>query len=456
MVSQIFEAYLLSDGYQHTIISIHQLSEGQRMSLTATQVKNLKPKDHPFKIADSGGLYLLVNPTGSRLWRMNYRHLGRQRTASFGRYPDVTLAEARERRDEAKRSLRAGQDPVEQAQSVKRAAKAALAAQEDVITPTFESLSLAYQAKRTRENASRKTLEKYDWLHRLATSEIGHMDPMEIEPPHLRPLLLRLEVEGKLDSAARVRTYIGQVMRYGIAAGLAVRDPSPDLRGLVASPTAKSHAAIVDQRAFGKFLRDCDSYTGHPVTVICMQLVPLIILRSSEIREGTWDEVDFEKRLWRVPRARMKGSHPGDQIVPLSDQAYALLRKLHAITGRRRNMFETLNSPGVPLAENTVNQAYRRMGYLKNQVTMHGLRTTFSTIANEELDGEGRRAFEVDWIERQLAHVDHSVRGVYNAAEYLSSRTAMMQWWADKCDEMAERSLIDVIKVPAGGWQRAG
>lgn len=423
------------------------------MSLTATQVKNAKPQDRPFKLSDGGGLYLLVNPKGSRLWRMNYRHFGRQKTASFGKYPDISLSEAREMREEAKKTLRAGTDPVERSKSVKVAEAAALQAQENVSSKTFEALSLSYIAKRTRENASKKTLEKYDWLHRLACSEIGQMDPIEIEPPHLRPLLLRLEAEAKLDSATRVRTYIGQVMRHGIAAGLAKRDPSPDLKGLVAAPTARSHAAILNPTEFGKFLKKCDNYSGHPVTVLCLQVAPLVILRSTEIREATWDEVDFEKKIWRVPQDRMKGNHPGDHIVPLSDQALLILRKLKAITGRQKFMFETMNSPGTPLAENTINQAYRRMGYLKDVVTLHGLRTTFSTFANEELDGD-HRAFEVDWIERQLSHVDNSVRGVYNAAEYMAPRARMMQWWSDRCDELAERSICELIRVPKGGWER--
>ncbi|WP_425040866.1 tyrosine-type recombinase/integrase [Primorskyibacter sp. S187A] len=214
------------------------------MSLSATQVKNIKPGPKPVKLSDGGGLYLLVNPKGSKLWRMNYRHLGRQKTASFGPFPSVTLAEARERREEAKRVLRAGQDPVEHSNAVKEASAKALAAQENVTKRTFEALSLSFIAKRTREKASFKTLQKYDWLHRLILTEIGHMDPMEIEPPHLRNLLLRLEAENKLDTAHRARAYVGQVMRHGIAAGLATRDPSPDLRGLVASPRPKNHAAI--------------------------------------------------------------------------------------------------------------------------------------------------------------------------------------------------------------------
>jgi len=416
------------------------------MKLSDAKVRNAKPGTVVKRLSDGLGLYLKVKTNGTKTFNYNYRYYGKQKTASYGVYPEISLARAREKHTEARRLLRCGIDPVSHARETKKADDAVLSAQSRTDDPTFEALSLSFQAKRTREKASYKTLEKYDWLHRLACSEIGRLDPMEIEPPHLRPLLLRLEVEGKLDAAARVRQYIGQVMRHGIAAGVAKRDPCPDLKGLIASPTTKSHAAITDEREFGTFLRCCDMYSGHPVTTICMQLAPLVVLRSSEIRDGKWSEVDFEHRVWRIPRERMKGNHPGDHIVPLSDQATGLLRKLHAITGRRKNMFETMNSPGTPLAENTVNQAYRRMEYLKDQVTMHGLRTTFSTFANEALDAEGRRAFEVDWIERQLAHIDQSVRGVYNAAEYLTPRRQMMQWYADKCDMVAGRALLDVIK----------
>ena len=412
------------------------------MPLSATQVKNVKPEEKPIKLSDGGGLYLFVKPTGSKLWRMNYRHLGRQKTASFGPYPSVSLAEAREHREEAKRVLRSGMDPVEHAQATKEAATKALRAQEDVTTPTFEALSLSFIAKRTREKASPKTLEKYDWLHRLTLPEVGHLNPMEIEPPNLRPLLLRLEVENKLDTAQRTRAYIGQVMRHGIAAGLASRDPSPDLRGLVASPKTKNHAAIKDPKLFGEFLNTCDEYTGNPVTVLAMQIAPLVALRSEELRCGTWDEIDFDAAIWRVPQHRMKGDCPGDHLVPLSKQALGLLRKLHLITGRRKNMFETVNTPGISLSENTINQAYRRMGFPKEVVTLHGVRTTFSTFTNEQTVGEGedeRRRFDKDWIERQLSHIDSSVRGTYNAAEYIGPRRGMMQWLADHYDHLAGR-----------------
>ena len=299
------------------------------MPLSATKVKNVKPAEKPIKLSDGGGLYLFVKPMGSKLWRMNYRHLGRQKTASFGPYPSVSLAEAREHREEAKRVLRSGIDPVEHAHATKEAAAKALRAQEDVTTPTFEALSLSYIAKRTREKASPKTLEKYDWLHRLTLPEVGHLNPMEVEPPDIRPLLLRLEMENKLDTAQRTRTYIGQVMRHGIAAGLASRDPSPDLRGLVASPKTRNHAAIKDPKLFGEFLNTCDEYTGNPVTVLAMQIAPLVALRSEELRGGTWDEIDFDAAIWRVPQNRMKGDCPGDHLVPLSKQALAHLRKLH-------------------------------------------------------------------------------------------------------------------------------
>lgn len=424
------------------------------MALTATQVKNIKQNGRVQKISDGGGLYMHVTPSGSRLWRMNYRLYQKQRTASFGAYPDVSLAEAREMRDEAKRLIRSGIDPVAHAKEVRAAAEAQLRAEEVAGTETFEALSRAWIAKRTRENASKKTIEKYGWLQRLASSEIGSMDPMQIEAPDILPLLERLEIEGKLDAGQRVRTFVGQVMRYGVATGRAKFDPTPSLRGAIASPTATSHAAIIDRDEFGEFLRRCDDYSGHAVTVIAMQLAPLVVLRSSEIRMGVWSEVDFDTQIWRVPQERMKGDHPGDQIVPLSRQAVALLLKLKAITGRRKFMFETMNAPGTPLAENTINQGYRRMGYLKNQMTLHGNRTVFSTHANEALDEEERRLFDSDWIERQLAHVDDSVRGRYNAAEYLAPRRRMMKWWSDQCDEMRGYKLIEKIKVHSGGWKK--
>lgn len=426
------------------------------MPLTATQTKNARPRAKDYKLSDGGGLYLLVKKTGGRLWRLNYRFDGKQKTASFGPFPEVTLAEAREKRGAAKKLLRDGVDPVDRIRTTREAEKAVLAAQADEGGDTFETLSLEYRAKRTLEGASPKTREKYDWLHRLACSEIGALDPMEIEPRSILPLLKRLELEGKLDAGARVRTYIGQVMRHGIANGQAQRDPSTDLKGAIAAPKAKSHAAIKDPEAFGKFLCDCDKYTGHPVTVLCMQLSAIIPLRSSELRKSTWDEFDYGSRVWRVPKERMKGDHPGDQLVPLSTQALAILTRLHAITGRRRYLFETMNTPGTPLAENTINQAFRRMGYLKDVVTYHGYRTTFSTLANEALNEEGDRMWDKDWIERQLAHVDGTVRGVYNAAEYITPRHRLLQWWADECDRLRGYSVVDLVKIPEGGWERAG
>ncbi|WP_425040867.1 tyrosine-type recombinase/integrase [Primorskyibacter sp. S187A] len=199
-------------------------------------------------------------------------------------------------------------------------------------------------------------------------------------------------------------------------------------------------------------MRACDDYSGHPVTVLAKQIAPLVALRSEELRSGTWDEIDFENAVWRVPQKRMKGDCPGDHLVPLSRQALHLLRKLHLITGRRKCIFETVNSPGVCLFENTINQGYRRMGFPKEVVTLHGVRTTFSTFANEATVGIGdeeRRRFDKDWIERQLSHIDDTVRGTYNAAEYIGPRRGMMKWLADYYDELAERSIIDTVKLPA-------
>ena len=251
------------------------------MSLTATQVKNVKNTGSVQKISDGGGLYLYVSNKGSKLWRMNYRMYGKQKTASFGPYPEISLLDARMSRDEAKKLLRAGVDPIESAKEAKSETATQAVGQKDEMT--FEKLSLLFQTKRKREKASYKTLEKYSWLHRRCCSEFGHVETNSLLPADVLVLLQSLEVEDKLDTAARVRMYVGQVMSFGITVKLAERNPAPDLRGAVAAAQPENQASIKEPQKFGSFLCACDSYSGHPVTVIAMQLAPLVVLGSGLI-----------------------------------------------------------------------------------------------------------------------------------------------------------------------------
>lgn len=394
------------------------------MALNDVGIRALKPRDRIYKCTDSHGLYLEVHPSGSKLWRCKYSHLGKDKRIALGRYPDVGLAEARRRRDDAKRKLYDGIDPLAERKREKLLAMYHAA-------NTFGDLAKEYIDKMVAEGRADTTTAKANWLlEQLAP--IARHAIADLKPIDVLAALKRIEAKGKLETARRCRSFASRVFRYAVATGRAETDPTSVLRGALITPKTKHHSAMLDPAAVGELLRSIDAYSGHLITRLAMQISPHVMARPGEIRRAQWSEFELEKAVWKIPAARMKMRRP--HAVPLSRQVLAYLSELHALTGPEGFLFPAFHTSRRPLSENTINQAFRRMGYAVGEVTAHGLRTTASTLLNES--GKWR----ADVIERSLAHADtNSIRATYNRGVYWDERVAMHQWWSDYLDRLRDK-----------------
>lgn len=396
--------------------------------LTATGLRQIKPGTKPMKLTDGGGLFLLVEPSGSKLWRFAYRFGGKQKTISMGAFPLVGLAEAREARDAAKRLLLDNVDPSAARQAAKVAAVEAAKPAPDL--PTWDQVATEYVHKLRLEGQSEATLAKTMWLLDMASAAFGSRPIAQISAPDVLAALRPVEAAGKYETAARMRSFCGRVFRYGIATGRCDRDPAADLRGALITPPPRHHPAIIDPKGVGALMRAIRGYDGEPATRAGLLLLAYTALRNGEARHLEWADIDKAKVQLVVPAHRMKLPRP--HIVPLSTQALAALDWMRPISGRGKLILSSLRTPNRAMSENTLNAALRRLGYPKEKMVPHGFRTIFSTHLND-------MGFNRDWIERQLAHVEgNSVRAAYNAAEYLEGRRAMMQAWADHLDALAD------------------
>lgn len=397
------------------------------MPLTAKTISNAHPSAKTQKLFDGGGLYLEISPRGGRWWRLKYRFAGKERRISLGVYPEVSLADARHARDDARKLLRGGKDPSACRQASKAATLTAAA-------NTFECVAREWLGKKKAVLAP-ATYTKASWLlEELAFPWLGSRPISEIDAPTVLSVLRRVEARGKLETAHRLKQHCSQVFRYAVATGRATRDPCPDLRGALATPKTEHHASITDPNELGHLLRDLDGYKGSLVTATALRLAPLIFVRPGELRHAEWAEFDLEEGLWRIPGEKMKMGET--HLVPLSRQAVAILRDLHPLSGRGRYVFPGVRSSARPMSENTVLAALRRLGYSTEQMTGHGFRSTAST-----------RLHEMGWnsaiIERQLAHAERNkVKAAYNHAEYMPERRKMMQAWADYLDALKSSKVI--------------
>ncbi len=398
------------------------------MPLTDTAIRNAKPTEKPTRLFDGGGMYLLINPNGSRWWRLKYRFGGKEKLLSLGVYPEVSLKEARAKRDEARKLLAQGIDP----SSNRKVTKAAQG-------NTFEVLALEWHCKFkpgwTEKHAGRMLAR----LERDVFPWLGSRPVNEINAPELLAVVRRIEKRGALDVAHRVLGYCGQIFRYAIATGRGERDISADLRGALPPVRSKHHASITDVKAVGALLRAIDERGGgHFITRCALRLAPLVFVRPGELRAAEWRELDLDTAEWRIPGSRMKMR--AVHIIPLSQQAVAILRELHPLTGRGKYVFPSLRSGERPMSENTVNAALRRLGYDKGEMTGHGFRSMASTLLNEQ-------GWHHDAIERQLAHAERdAVRGAYNYAEHLPERRKMMQAWASYLDGLREGGNVTPLR----------
>ena len=388
------------------------------MPLTNTACKNAKPAVKPRKLADGGGLYLEVSPSGSKYWRWKYRFNGKEKRLAFGVYPEISLDDARERRTQARKMLLEGKDP------------GAVKKQEKLVSKiahenTFENIAREWHETKKGAWTGRHPETVMKKLEGDLFPKLGTCPITEITAPELLATIRVIESRGALDMARRALQISGQVFRYAIVTGRAVRDPSGDLKGALKTAPTKHHA-FLKENELSEYMSKLESYDGHHLTKLAMKLMLLTFLRTKELRGARWDEIDFDKKEWRVPAARMKMKDL--HIVPLTKQAIALLYEVQAHSGNREHLFPNQHEPRKIMSENTLLFALYRMGY-HSRATVHGFRSTASTILNEN-------GFRKDVIERQLAHSERdNVRAAYNHAEYLPERRKMMQWWADYIDE---------------------
>jgi integrase len=391
--------------------------------LNDTRVRNAKGGHRPIKLSDSGGLYLLITPNGSKLWRLAYRFGGKQKTLALSIYPTTTLKQARERRDAAKRLLTDNIDP-----SIQRRIDKQIATNGN----TFRAVAGELLEKLEREGLAQVTLAKKRWLLDFAYSSIGDRPIDKITAPELLSVLRRVEARGRYETARRLRSTCGMVFRYAIATGRAERDVSIDLRGALTTPKVTHRATIIDPAGIGALLRAIDGYDGLLVTKLALRLAPLVFVRPGELRQAEWAELDLEGSVWRISASKMKMRRP--HRVPLSRQAVAIIRDLQAISGGGRWLLPSVRTTARPMSENTLNAALRRLGYSSDQMTAHGFRAMASTRLNEM----GR--WNPDAIERQLGHqeADEVRRAYMHAAEFWSERVRMMQAWADYLDELRD------------------
>ena len=408
------------------------------MPLIAKQVEQAKPIDKPYKLADGGGLYLLVQPAGARYWRFKYRYGGKEKTLALGVYPEVSLKAARKKHQAARDRLAEGIDPgaVRKVEKLSRNIAAA---------ESFAALAAEWVEVRLADKAEATKKRNESILANYLTPWLGSRPISDITPQELLAALKRAETSGTLDSAHRARQIAGQIFRYAVVTGRCGRDPSGDLKGAL-KPRQKEHrAAITDPVEVGRLLLAMVGFEGTPVVRAALLLSPLLFQRPAEIRAMAWAEINWEARQWEIPADKMKMRQP--HIVPLSKQALALLREIEPLTVHRgRYVFPSARGASRCLSDNAVRVALRTLGYSKEQMTPHGFRATARTLLDEVL------GYRVDWIEHQLAHAVKDANGrAYNRTSHLEGRAKMMQGWADYLDKLkAQAKAGNVITAKFG------
>jgi len=399
-------------------------------------VRNAKPAGKPRKLCDAGGLHVLIQPTGSKLWRLAYRFAGKQKTLALGVYPIVSLEEARSRREEAKKLLARSVDPSVQRKTERQAGQGS----------SFRAVAEEVIAKLEREGRAKATLDKTRWLLDFAYPMFGDRAVGEITARDLLALLRQIESRGVYETARRLRSTCGMVFRYAIATGRAERDPSMDLRGALTAPQVNHRATIVDPKSIGALLRAIDGFDGRPMTRAALRLAAYLFVRPGELRHAEWNEFDLDDdAVWSIPAEKMKMRRP--HRVPLARQPLAILRELKEITGNGRWLFPSVRSFTRPISENTLNAALRRLGYGSEEMCIHGFRSMASSRLNE------MGGWNPDAIERQLAHQEaNAVRRAYtHGAEFWTERVQMMQAWADYLDGLkAGGKVMPLIKANVG------
>jgi integrase len=395
--------------------------------LTDPKIRQAKPIDKPYKLFDGGGLFLLVQPSGSKLWRLKYRFGGKEKLLAIGSYDKgVSLKMAREERDKARDQLVEGIDPIAAKKEEKRAER-------ELTENTFRAIAQEWAetyGARWSESHHQRVL---DSLEADAFPALGDLPIKEITPPMVLEIIRAVESRGALDVASRVLQRTNAVFRYAIQTGRATYNPAADMKGVLKTRKVE-HRAAISRDELPRFLKKLDSYSGDPITKLALRFIVLTFVRAGELRGARWEEFDVDQGKWRIPAERMKMRSP--HIVPLSPQALTAIEELEQMTGQFDLLFPSQRDPKKPISENTLLYALYRLGYHK-RATVHGFRALASTILNET-------GFRPDVIERQLAHAERNkVRAAYHRSEYLDERRKMMAWWG----AFIESSIANKQKV---------
>ncbi|MFK1708411.1 tyrosine-type recombinase/integrase [Klebsiella quasipneumoniae] len=408
------------------------------MALTDIKVRSAKPQEKEYTLVDGDGMFLLVHPNGSRYWRFRFRFGGKQHLMAFGVYPETSLADARQKREEARILVAAGIDPREHKRAVKE--------EQTKEAITFESVARDWHAtnKKWSEDHSRRVLKS---LEDNLFSAIGKRSIEELKTRDLLAPIKIVEATGRFEVASRLQQRTTAIMRYAVQCGLIDYNPAQEMAGAVASSN-RVHRPALELKRLPELLRRIDGYTGRPLTRLAVELTLLIFIRSSELRFARWSEIDFETAMWTIPAEReaiegVKHSQRGSKmrtphLVPLSRQALEILKQVHKLSGERDFVFVGDHNPRKPMSENTVNKALRVMGYdTKVEVCGHG----FRTMACSSLIESG--LWSRDAVERQMSHMErNSVRAAYiHKAEHLDERRLMLQWWADYLEAVRKKSI---------------
>ena len=395
------------------------------MKLTDTFLRGIEATGKAQKHPDGGGLYLYISPTGGKLWRMDYRFDGKRKTLSIGAYPTVSLADARGKRQEAKVQIVQGIDPCGHKQAVKASVRAEN-------TNSYETVMREWYAKYSPGWARSNSVRTLNRQEKDIFPLLGAKPINQITAPELLAALRRIEARGAIDTAHRTLQDCSRIFRYAIATGRAERDTAADLRGALPPARSTNFASIKELQVIGALLRDIDAYTGNLIVRAALRMVPYVFVRPGELRWAEWSEFDLGGAEWRIPATKMKMRQV--HIVPLARQVVDILEDLQQYTGGGRFLFPSMRANSAPISDMTLLAGLRRLGYTKEQMTVHGFRSMASTLLNEQ-------GYRRDWIERQLAHGErNSIRAAYNYAEYLPERRKMMSEWAVYLDHLRQIS----------------
>ena len=404
------------------------------MPLTNTEIRKAKPARKPVRLFDGSGLYLEISPSGGKLWRWKYRVDSKEKRLSFGTYPTVPLADARERREEARRLLARGVDPAEDIKA-KKAEKA------ERQSNNFEAVAREWFAKHSPNWALTHSDKIIARLENDVFPWLGKRPIADVNAPEILKVLRRIEGRGALDTAHRAHQNCGQIFRYAVATGRAIRDPSGDLRGALPPAKQEHFPSITEPAKVGELLRAIDAFQGTFPVQCALRLAPMLFVRPGELRKATWDGFDLDTAEWHFLASKTKTNH----LVPLATQAVKILRELHPLTGRRQHVFPGGHNPRKPMSEAAVNAALRRMGYdTRTEITGHGFRAMARTIIEEQL------GVRPEIVEQQLAHTVRDPLGrAYNRTTHIAERRKMMQRWADFLDELKAGAKVISLRPQA-------